>query len=168
MNIEDFDYNTLKGFCGKSFEPIIHPPIELRLDKLVPANLKLRWVPYYHFKIYKGDTEAGHVNFRVGNTADIIETDGHIGYHINTHYRGQNFAYMACSLLFPFIKDHGFNTIVLTCNPHNYASQNTIKKLGGKLIKTQLFSEPLPDGDIERNIYHVSLSTAKTLAGEAS
>ncbi len=157
MNIEDFDYDKLKGFCGKAFKPIIHPPIELRLAKLVPANRKLRWVPYYHFKIYKEEIEVGHLNFRVGNTRDIIETDGHIGYHINTHYRGQNFAYMACSLIYPFIKEHGFDSIVFTCNPHNYASQKTIEKLGGRFMKTQLFSEPLPDGDIERNIYLVHL-----------
>lgn len=159
MQAEPFDYEKLKQFRALPFRVPHSAPLNVRLMHFTPASLERRWVPYYHFHILMHDNPIGHVNFRVGNTQDLLEIDGHIGYFVDPNYRGISAAFQACNLIIPFIKNHGFTTLVLTCNPSNIASQKTIEKLGAEFQSIKHFPKTLPDGDKARAIYHLSLAT---------
>lgn len=62
---------------------------------------------------------------------------GQIGYHIYPEFRGNNYAYKACLLLFELAKkEYNLNEIIITCSPDNIPSLKTLNKLNGELIET--------------------------------
>lgn len=163
---EDFDYAHYNDFtfrpCRAFRTSRSHPTSKfdstsLILSKTVPASREKRWVPYYHFLILKNNINIGHINFRVGNTKEILEYDGHIGYEIKPKYRGFCAAYHATSLLLPFISEHGFESIVLTCHPDNIASIKTIERLGANFQYHREFLGIKNGDDEEKNIFTLNL-----------
>lgn len=61
---------------------------------------------------------------------------GHIGYNVIEKYRGHNYAYYACLLMFDIArKEHKMNELIITCSPENIASYKTLEKLNGKFIE---------------------------------
>lgn len=93
--------------------------------------------PEYKFDILLHPTRVkiGHINLRIGNTEKIMKYIGHIGYGIDEKYRGNKFAAKACILIKKVIKDHYMDTVIITCNPENYASRKTCEIIGAKLIE---------------------------------
>ena len=61
---------------------------------------------------------------------------GHIGYHVDPPYRGNHYAKRACELLRPLILLHGKESVVITCDPDNWASRKTCIRLGCELERT--------------------------------
>ena len=112
---------------------------ELRvvLEECTPADPKKGWVPAYEFKICIGDSDKkiGNVNLRAGTTPALEFLGGHIGYGVDLNHRGKHLAERACRLLIPFIKNHGFSEIWITCSPENIASRRTCERLGAKFIE---------------------------------
>lgn len=155
---EDFNYERYKGFNFHNFSSKISDTISLALSKTVPASKEKRWVPYYHFLILKNNINIGHINFRVGNTKSILEYDGHIGYEIKPKYRGFCSAYHAVCLLLPFIAEHGFESIVLTCHPDNIASFKTFERLGADYKYHREFTKVKDGEDKEKNIFTLRIS----------
>lgn len=154
---EDFDYDLYKGFHFHNFSSRINNTISLALSKTVPASKEKKWVPYYHFLILKNNVNIGHINFRVGNTQNILEYDGHIGYVIKPKYRGYCAAYHATRLLLPFIAEHGISSIVLTCHPDNIASIKTIERLGASFQYHREFEAVSGGDDDEKNIFTLKI-----------
>lgn len=91
----------------------------------------------YKFKIllHNSNDIIGHINLRIGNTETILKYRGHIGYAIDEQYRGNKFAAKACRLIRQVAKDNGLNSVIITCNPDNYASRKTCENLGARLIE---------------------------------
>lgn len=142
--------------ASQPFEPVCSNNVEVRLVRFYMPDDD-RHVPYYHFKVMQYGRETGHVNFRAANTPSVLEYDGHIGYEIFPRYRGQRLSQQAVSLLLPFIAQHGFNSIVLTCHPDNRASARIIEALGGIYRETRSFPHVRSFWGRQRNIYHLSL-----------
>lgn len=155
--IEDYNHNDYKDFAFKSFAKVKTNVIELSLAKTNPASQHKHWIPYYHFFILKNGVHIGYINFRVGNTSAILEYDGHIGYFVQEKYRGYCAAYHASTLLLPFIRDHGFKSIVMTCHPNNIASTKTIEHLGATFQCHREFPYVANDHDKEKNIFLLKL-----------
>lgn len=141
----------------KFLEPgvLVDGDLKLVLEKCVPADPSKNYVPAYEFKMCVGDSsdKIGHVNFRAGSTSELIFIGGHLGYGVDSEYRGRQLAERACRLLIPFIKQHGFSEIWITCNPDNYASRKTCERLGAELVEivdVPLNHEMYKDGDRQK------------------
>lgn len=105
-------------------------PVRLRFAGVVPGDEARGLVPYYHFQVFTLEgIEAGHINFRVGDTEHVRRSVGHVGYAIQPPFRGRGLALHACRALAPWIR-HFYETVVLTCDRENEASRRTIERLG--------------------------------------
>jgi tagatose 1,6-diphosphate aldolase len=103
--------------------------ISLQFDTIMPGDSEKGYVSFYHYRIIdKQGNDAGHINFRVGDTDHILFCAGHIGYGVKETFRGNSYAYHACLLIAPFVRSV-YPGVVLTCNPANTASKRTIEKL---------------------------------------
>lgn len=126
------------------------PPKDLAFDQvslfficILPGTPSLGLVPAYHFHIIEpGDADAGHINFRIGDTPHILQCAGHIGYEVAEPFRGHHYAYQACQAIAPFIRTF-YDDVTITCNPDNIPSRRTIERLGA----TFLDEVPVPQND---------------------
>lgn len=110
--------------------------ITLKFSGIEKGNPPRGLVPYYHFRILLADgTDAGHINFRVGETVHVRLCAGHIGFGIGEDHRGRGYALKACRALAPFVRSL-YETVIITCDPDNVASIRTLEKLGAQYIDT--------------------------------
>lgn len=111
-------------------ETLSHGEVILRFGRIVFGDPGRGLVPYYHYRILiPVGMDAGHINFRVGDTDHIRNCVGHIGFEIAEWFRGNNFALKACQALAPFVRTI-YNAVIITCDPENHASRRTIEDLG--------------------------------------
>lgn len=90
---------------------------------------------YYDVVLHGTDIKIGSIDLRL-KMNDYMYYYGHIGYDVIKKYRGNNYSYYACKLLFQIAKEkYGLDELYITCNPDNIASYKTLKKLGGELIE---------------------------------
>ena len=131
--------------------PILPPPpaglafgaVSLAFIDVVPGDDAKGFAPAYHFHIMLADGhEAGHINFRVGDSDHVRRCAGHIGFAIAEPFRGHGYAFQACRALEPFVRTI-YPVVVLTCDPENVASQRTIEKLGARFVERV----PVPPDD---------------------
>jgi tagatose 1,6-diphosphate aldolase len=100
--------------------------VRLRFVDVVPGDAGRGFVSYYHFRILTlDDSDVGHINFRVGDTAHVRLYAGHIGFEIAEAFRGHGFALQACRAIAPLVRLH-YERVVITCDPENVASKRTI------------------------------------------
>lgn len=85
---------------------------------------------------------------------------GNIGYRIYAPYRGHNYAYKACLMLFDIAREEGMDYMIITCSPENEASRRICEKLNGRFIEQvdvpewhQLYRQ----GEKVKNIYRYDL-----------
>jgi tagatose 1,6-diphosphate aldolase len=96
-------------------------------------------IPSYHFWMRLTGPDAplkiaGGIGLRIGNTSNIKNYIGHVGYNVYPPARGRHLAERACRLLFPLAKRHGLKALWITCNPDNQASRRTCERLGGTFV----------------------------------
>jgi tagatose 1,6-diphosphate aldolase len=109
-------------------------PVRLRFAGVVAGDAERGRVPYYHFQVLTlAGLEAGHINFRVGDTEHVHRSVGHVGYAIHPPFQGSGLAWHACRALAPWIR-HFYETVILTCDPENEASRRTIERLEAVFI----------------------------------
>lgn len=123
---------TKFGFMN-SFDILSDNEITLRISQKYQGDDEL--LPFYYYDICVGDTPIGKISIRIGNNYHSYY-NGNIGYEIDKEYRGNNYSYKACKLVFQVAKAHGMNELILTCDESNIASYKTIEKLGAELIET--------------------------------
>ncbi len=108
--------------------------VRLRFDRIVPGDAARGLVPFYHFRILAPDgSDAGHINFRVGDTEHVRLSAGHVGFEIRESIRGRHYALQACKALAPFIRSI-YGEVTITCDPANAASRRTIEALPARFI----------------------------------
>lgn len=125
------EWPKLRGDFPAPPEELRHGFVRLRFESLVPGDEARGFAPYYHFRILttKG-TEAGHINFRVGESEHVLNCAGHIGFAVKEEFRGQGLAGKACRALAAFGRGF-YEAVIMTSNPDNAASIRTMEKLGG-------------------------------------
>ncbi len=131
-----FPKGVVSVFRFHEFDRIEGEEIDLVLREKRPGNRRKGFVPSYEYNIVLHGTNiaVGSISLRIGNNENIYY-GGHIGYGVHEAYRGRSFAYKACQLLPPVAKAHGFDTLVITCNPGNIPSRRTCEKLGARLVE---------------------------------
>ena len=104
--------------------------------------------PAYQFRVVIADgLNAGHLNFRVGDTEHVRLCAGHIGYAILEPFRGRGYAQQACRAVAPFVRVF-YDAVIITCDPDNAASRRTIENLGASFLDE--VSVPPSDPHYER------------------
>ncbi len=110
--------------------------IFLKLEKTERADNERGFFPCDCFGIFlKGtETKVGGINFKIGETKDLIRYGGHIGYGIAEEHRGNGYASKACLALRKFIAVY-YDEVIITCNPDNIPSVRSVEKLGATFIE---------------------------------
>jgi tagatose 1,6-diphosphate aldolase len=108
--------------------------VRLRFVQITPSDAPRGLVPFYHFRIITPDNQdAGHINFKVGDTDHVRLCVGHIGFAVNEAFRGRGLAYQACRAIAPFVRSI-YTTAIITADPDNHASIRTIERLGASFV----------------------------------
>ena len=119
----------------------LEPPVlrdgelELVLVARNPADPVKQWVPSYDFELRVGGERAGLINFRAGDNLSLQMYGGHFAYGVEPAFRGRHFAERGVRMLLPIAKQHGLNTVYITCNPDNWPSRRTCERLGATLVE---------------------------------
>ena len=67
--------------------------VRLRFGHIISGDSALGYAPAYHFRILVGgDSDAGYIHFRVGESEHVQIVAGHIGYVIDPAHRGHGYA----------------------------------------------------------------------------
>jgi predicted acetyltransferase len=116
---------------------LVDGDFELVLIEKSPEDPVSNYVPAYKFRMQtegQGE-EIGSIELRIGNTHQLVMYGGHIGYSVHPEHRGCHYAARACRLLLPLARQHGLNTLWITCNPDNHASRRTCELAGARLVE---------------------------------
>ena len=145
MNYQRFTFYYPGKLVDRDLELVL-------VKKIFPEANEIADVPVYKFEMRIAGTaqKLGRIDFRVGNTEDLIMYAGHFGYDVAKKHRGNRYAARSCQLLFPLAKKHNINPVWITCNPDNMASRRTCEIAGGKLIEIvdlPLDNDQYQDGD---------------------
>ncbi len=114
---------------------LIDKDLELFLVEEYPGDSNVGYVPEYRFemRLTGTETKVGTICLRIEDTEDLKMYGGHIGFEVLETYRGNKYAARASRLLLPLAKEHGLNTLWITCDPSNEPSKKTCELIGGKL-----------------------------------
>jgi len=134
VQVEFLQYFWILSYMPKRFptppDDLSFGEVRLQFVRLVPSDPIRDFVPYYHFRILVADgSDAGHVNFRIGDTEHVRVCAGHIGYEILEPFRGRGYALQACLAIAPFVRSF-YHAVTITCDPDNHASRLIIERLG--------------------------------------
>lgn len=134
--------------------------INLHLSKTVQADADKGWLPAYHFDIcLPNGTKAGLCDLRIGYNRNIYY-GGNIGYAVHPEHRGHYYAGKTCLLLFGLARMHGMTSLIITCNPDNFASRKTCEYSGGILeavVDLPADNDMYMDGERQKCIYRFLL-----------
>ena len=96
--------------------------MEIKQIDFIKDNLLPNFTPYYIYAIYEEGKQVGTLVFRLGSDQQHYY-DGHIAYTIDEDYRGHHYAYQACLLLKGEIIKHGYDHVLVTCDPDNIVEE---------------------------------------------
>jgi predicted acetyltransferase len=93
--------------------------------------------PTYHFWMIDPATGqvAGRINLRNSHAELVERYAGHIGYEVDSAFRGRKLALRAVEMLKPLAFRLGLNPLWITCDPGNTASRRICELAGGDLIE---------------------------------
>jgi predicted acetyltransferase len=134
--------------------------LELVLIELRPGDPAKAWSASYTFAMQVDGAKAGEIRLRPETTRDIELYGGHFGYGVEPGYRGHHYAERAVRLLLPFARQHGLDTVWITCNPDNLPSRRTCERLGATLVEIVDLppdNDQYLDGDRAKCRYRITL-----------
>ena len=111
--------------------------VDLREYYRVSEKQALDHIPtvYYEIYIHDSNIKVGSIDLRLSIEDDMYYY-GNVGYNIIQQYRGNNYAYYACLVLFEIARDEfDMEELIITCSPDNIASYKTLRKLDGELVE---------------------------------
>ena len=132
-------YNLFVGFFDFFREKKIYKGdvVDLKEKYRVSEKQAYDRVPtvYYDILLHGSNLKVGSIDLRLTVEGDMYYY-GHIGYNIIRSFRGHNYAYYACLVLFKIAREEfGMDELIITCSPDNIPSYKTLVKLGGELIE---------------------------------
>lgn len=130
--------------------------MKLKLNEFVHDGLPVSWHPYYIFDMMVHKKQVGTLTFRTGSNQDNYYA-GHIGYSVEKQYQGNSYAYQALLCLEPWILEHGFHEVIITCDPNNIASKKTIEKVATFLETKEIPKQYRKDFSKEEKIKDIYL-----------
>ena len=126
--------------------------LTLQLKEDSPANESkggLR-VLYYNMVLEETGETVGFVLLRVGYTTEVVRYNGHIGYGVESDWRGKGFASQGCIMLKEVAQSLGMDVIWITCTPDYWASRKTCERVGATLVEVVDVPLEIPSPSHER------------------
>ena len=117
-------------------EHISGPIVSLKLQGFYEKEMGTD-LPHYCFFIMLGSHKIGSITLRLGYN-DMTMVHGHVGYTIDEGYRGHGYSYYALELIIDLAQEHGYDHLLLTCDPHNMSSIKSVLKAGGILVQESI------------------------------
>lgn len=111
--------------------------VNLKESYRVDEETSYDGIPTVYYDIISNDTNSkvGSIDLRL-TVEGFMYYYGHVGYNIIKKYRGSNYAYYACKVLFKIARDEfNINELIITCSPENKASYRILTKLGGEIVE---------------------------------
>lgn len=111
--------------------------VNLKESYRVDEETSYDGIPTVYYDIISNDTNSkvGSIDLRL-TVEGFMYYYGHVGYNIIKKYRGNNYAYYACKVLFKIARDEfNINELIITCSPENKASYRILTKLGGEIVE---------------------------------
>ena len=132
-------YNLFVGFFDFLRKKTIYKGdvVDLKEKYRVSEKQAYDGIPtvYYDILLHNTNLKVGSIDLRMTVEGDMYYY-GHIGYNIIRCFRGHNYAYRACLVLFDIARyEFNMDELIITCSPENIASYKTLMKLGGELIE---------------------------------
>lgn len=93
------------------------------------------YIPSFQFGIFAEGRHVGSISVKIGY-AIRYHYSGQIGYEIWEAFRGRGYATKACFALIPFLRQYGFQRVLITTDEGNAASRRVCDKIGARLIET--------------------------------
>lgn len=112
------------------------PEVDIVVERLSPADPDKGWLPAYVLKVVLKGQQIGSLSVRLGYSDSLVRYGGHLGYGIDTEFRGNRYASKACELTRSIFQSHGMDVVWITCNPENIASTRTCEFLGAEYVQT--------------------------------
>lgn len=109
-----------------------HQLADTTADRVPSYHFWMRWTPPAEHR----PAIVGGLSLRIGDTPDIVQHIGHVGYNVHPPARGHHFAERAVRLVLPLARQHRLRQLWITANPDNLASRRTIERLGATLVDT--------------------------------
>lgn len=127
------------SFFDKFFKKKIYKGevVSLKESYRVDEKTSYDGVPTIYYDVLRNidNKKVGSIDLRL-TVEGFMYYYGHVGYNIIKNYRGNNYAYYACKVLFEVArKQFNMNELIITCSPENVASYKILTKLGGQLIE---------------------------------
>ena len=141
---------VVKNITFLAHDPMSYEDVTVRIDSTRPADHVRAYVPAYSMGVYDLDCRVryGQISLRVGETNNIVQYAGHIGYGIDEPHRGHQRAAKACHAIRPLVRQH-YLKLIITTNPDNHASQRTLDRIDAKHVNTVDVDENSPTFIIE-------------------
>ncbi len=141
---------SVKDIAFIAHDPMAYEDVTVRLESTRPADHGRAFVPAYSMGVYdsEGAVRYGQITLRVGETDNIVQYAGHVGYGIDEPHRGKKRAAKACFAIRPLVRKH-YVQLIITTNPDNRASQRTLDRIGARHIETVDVDENSPTFLIE-------------------
>lgn len=154
-----------KAECGNEKIQFSLNPKNLPFDEFCKLIYSLRnektcpngFVPAVSYLILDGNDIVGAINLRYKSNDFILNVAGHIGYAILPSLRNKGYATEALRECLIKACQMGLETVVITTDLDNAASQRVIAKNGGKFIKE----------NGEKKIFQIELSQVVSLQQSA-
>lgn len=104
----------------------------LKIIEKIPGDNVL--LPFYWYDILVNDIAIGKISIRIGDNFHSYY-NGHVGFEVDEEHRGNRYSLQALKLVLPVAKQHGMNSIYLTCRADNHASKRIIELSGAVHIE---------------------------------
>lgn len=108
------------------------PILDLKL-KVFCVRDAIDSLPSYHYQILLAGEAIGMIALRLGYD-DMTMIHGHVGYSIKKEYQGHGYSYYALDMIKGLAKEHGYQRLMVTCEPSNLRSIKVVLKSGGRLL----------------------------------
>jgi tagatose 1,6-diphosphate aldolase len=107
----------------------------LELDSVTPHPVHKVQTYFFRMRDARSGEEAGRINLRLGSGPHIERYAGHIGYFVESAYRGNAYASRALRLLMGVARQHGLDPIWITCDPDNIPSRRVCERAGAEFVE---------------------------------
>lgn len=113
-------------------------------DKKSGKGLPQGYSPETELWLVDGKNYIGTVKIRHTLNDILMQTEGHIGYHIRPSQRGKGYGTLVLQFALPVAKALGINPVLVTCDETNIGSQKIIVANGGVMENCVFHGEGKP------------------------
>ena len=118
----------------RSVSPIVNENLELRpVQKYYFSEAR---VPCYEFVMLVDGEEAGTFHVRIESEFEKVREVGNVGIEVKRKFHGRGLPWKATQALLPFFREHGTESILITCDTGKGAIRKACEQLSASYVDT--------------------------------